>query len=67
MNPLKLQFQIMQNSVKKPMNAAPKKIIKKPSSNETNKRSHGKHFKQDTRKEVSGMQPVTRNEDNNTY
>jgi hypothetical protein len=49
------------------MNAAPKKIIKKPSSNETNKRSHGKHFKQDTRKEVSGMQPVTRNEDNNIY
>ena len=67
MNNLKLQFQIIQNSVKKPMNAAPKKIVKKPSSNEINKRSHGKHFKQDTRKEVSGMQPVTRNEDNNTY
>ena len=67
MNNLKLQLQIIQISVKKPMNAAPKKIIKKPSSNETKKRSHGKHFKQDTRKEVSGMQPVTRNEDNNTY
>jgi hypothetical protein len=47
------------------MNAAPKKIVK--ISNEINKRLHGKHFKQDTRKEVSGRQPVTRNEDNNTY